>query len=64
MSPISYYVIIRDENHNELVDHLQYADLSEMLEFLDEAKVEYVGNKATIHTILHGETVNTVVIDL
>lgn len=63
MSPISYYVIVHNENHNEL-DHLQYVDLAEMLEFLDEAKVEYAGNKVTIHTILYGETVNTVVTDL
>lgn len=63
MSPVSYYVTISDKNHNEL-DYLQYVDLAEMLEFLDEAKVKYAGNKATIHTILHGETVNTVVTDL
>ena len=63
MSPVSYYVTISDGNHNEL-DHLQYVDLAEMLEFLDEAKVEYAGNKATIHTILHGETVNTIITEL
>lgn len=63
MSPVSYYVIIHDEDRNEL-DRLQYADLSEMLEFLDKAKTEYTGNKATIHTILHGETINTVITDL
>lgn len=63
MSPVNYYVTISDGNHNEL-DHLQYVDLAEMLEFLDEAKVEYAGNKATIHTILHGETVNTIITEL
>ena len=63
MSPVSYYVTISDGNHNEL-DHLQYVDLAEMLEFLDEAKVEYAGNKATIHTILHSETVDTTITNL
>jgi retron-type reverse transcriptase len=63
MSPVSYYVIIHDENRNEL-DYLQYAELSEMLEFLDEAKVEYTGNDATIHTIVDGEIVDTIIVNL